>query len=924
MSDRRTAPARLRVALVAGACAWLVVPAVAQQACHGEPSPGLAARLADALDGDGPARVHVAAGGGRVARLAGPLATQGVDSAAQALDLARRFAPLFGGAADFGTPRMRTVAGLASVHLPQSWRGLPVAGMGLTVRFDAAGVVLDVAGRLLDTAGLPLPRLATDDALALALAELRAQGRIPAGLPRVTARVRERAGAPRVEHDVLLFSEPGCWPMTLSIDDTTGACVACDPAVERMGVGNYKDGGNVIPFQTGKGKGRVHLTLAKALKGKSSEAKLRDVAHETAKALVAEDGFLFGRWSQVLDSLTPQPGSFLQSAQHDWSVASSTDPAQGAQQFDQTNAYHWLWRTANFYEGLFGGLATDFAVPAVVNQPGWGAGPVLPMTAGWTGADLGLGAGPGTFVFGDLGDGAITEDMSRDPTVVAHEYGHALLFHEGLTHLASSGPDGSPAGGSVAEAACDYFAASMHGQACLGPVLALMPAFAGVVSGPCYRNLSELKVLPDDFPAPGAWDVHEASRILSGAFWRLRGQLGKAFADDLLAAGLWAFPPAVPAGETEGDVSGYWFDGLEALLDTVQVLGGNKKLGAALGVTLERGVTGSATLGTGYVVDLQAGGTLRFDTAFAGSIASHRVRLALLAGSALSVELDSPEGSTLGFALEPSSGLSFTKPVVPALTGPHISQSGIHVLGDGIYDLDITLFAGAGVGGGLSGTYACELKVVPAVGACSFVERWSTALAGSYPAEGQGLGGPLHADAGTWWVNDTFSNFPDCGQPPQVAQVVGTGPDRRVRLESALSTGSCADNMWVIRYAKNLSVGPGDTLSFRAWGEVPAGDPADAWPNYVDKRARVALLASDGRELWYTLWHGEIDEPPVSFVKEVLLQPVDEGSEWYEATPWSDFAAMEGGAGAKVSIDAIVIDVDEGGWIEVDDLELCK
>lgn len=105
------------------------------------------------------------------------------------------------------------------------------------------------------------------------------------------------------------------------------------------------------------------------------------------------------------------------------------------------------------------------------------------------------------------GDGTTYLDLMRDPTIVAHEVGHAVI--DALTHLPFSGE-----GGSISEAFADFFAASSLNT----------PRMAedSYIPGPYRRNLENKKSFDQK-----QGKLYADSEIVSGLLWQLHQSWGQ-------------------------------------------------------------------------------------------------------------------------------------------------------------------------------------------------------------------------------------------------------------------------------------------------------------------------------------------------------------------------------------------------------------
>ncbi len=77
----------------------------------------------------------------------------------------------------------------------------------------------------------------------------------------------------------------------------------------------------------------------------------------------------------------------------------------------------------------------------------------------------------------------------------------------------------------------------------------------------------------------------------------------------------------------------------------------------------------------------------------------------------------------------------------------------------------------------------------------AFEEGWERSPIGAHAPTSDST--PFAGDAGTWLLDDTVSEFPECGPTPHRAEIVAFGSNKTLRLSAKDSASSCADNVWI-------------------------------------------------------------------------------------------------------------------------------
>jgi hypothetical protein len=202
-----------------------------------------------------------------------------------------------------------------------------------------------------------------------------------------------------------------------------------------------------------------------------------------------------------------------------------------------------------------------------------------------------------------------------------------------------------------------------------------------------------------------------------------------------------------------------------------------------------------------------------------------------------------------------------------------------------------------------------------------FAETWQRSSPGKvFPRKGNG--GRLPGLATTWWVNDTYSEFPECGPPPHYAEILSRSGNRLVKLTSLFRDTECADNIWIHTYPKSVPIKPGTHISFKETGVLEDETYKRKWSNYYFDRIRVRVVDKREKQIWYTLQHREIDVLEQGNFIELFPEPDAEGR--YTRNLYEDFLRIQtwDPRGAKIS--HIIFGVDSHGWAELDDLRIFK
>ncbi len=698
-------------------------------ALRGAPSDDTAARLA-ALDPTGRRlRAVSTTADGTLRRLAGPLELQGATLAERAADFAARYASLFGANAStsLGAPQPlqpRADGSPRHAHLPQLVHGAEVEGAGLTLALDEAGRATGAHGRVSVAAAALAPPVV--DAAAAAASALADRGLLPADLTGApSTKLIARAG---VADAALLWRvtlvEQSLVPWRVDVDAHSGAVVSA--RLERCtGIGIIDLDGALVPFDaSGTGSGNAYKSMDKALVAAQSGATLTDMMLDDVDpsyALIA--GTLSGRYCTVSDFETVLLSLAFSFPFNDIGTTLIGGAIPEAQAFDHVNAYHWLTRTAKFLTKVTGTLPSDICIPTFVNFDDGGAGFVNAFFSP-TDPDGASPFGLGYFAFGDFDvlTGDVMDDLSRDPTIVSHEYFHAMSAFAGLA-FGDDELDTPPR--AVNEAIADYGSTTLHKDPAVGPVFAFHSGDDIGLTDPALRDLSLPLVLDENLfdtvnPATDLPEEHEAGEIFGAALWRLRQNARQKAADDLIVNSLSSWPqtvaelgfdPVTPAN-AEDAYEAYDFECFLALLNAALAPGGSKSwknAGHVLGAFLAHGIADDdGTIVALPTEDVTA--SFKVNSAFLGSIEEHVFAMQLVAGQTLTITVTGAKADgtqvDFGFPDADPGDLSFPFEATVNATGTKVSQKNITVEVSDTYALAFSTDSGPGA-------YKAVVKVKP-------------------------------------------------------------------------------------------------------------------------------------------------------------------------------------------------------------------
>jgi hypothetical protein len=228
------------------------------------------------------------------------------------------------------------------------------------------------------------------------------------------------------------------------------------------------------------------------------------------------------------------------------------------------------------------------------------------------------------------------------------------------------------------------------------------------------------------------------------------------------------------------------------------------------------------------------------------------------------------------------------------------------------------------------GVIVCILAALSvAADAVVFNETWGTAEVAIYVP-----GDLIDADEGFWFVGDTISEFPECGETPQSAEILTVDGNRALYLLSVESFSDCADDVWIaltefdsFNPGFGIPLRPGATISFEEVGELVDPQLHDGGSNCLFPPCfdNVSLLLSDnnGNILAYVLQRLPEAVPNVpnenfgDTYREIFLDPEAIA---YQRDLFTDFQTIPTFDPAGAEVVYIEFRVDELGWAILDNL----
>lgn len=598
---------------------------------------------------------------GAITRLEGMIKTDGSTIHERYKNFVERYGFLLDIDADAGLTapiagtRLNTTKAL-SLRSKQEIHGFQCKGYGLTVLFDENGNIRGAHGIVVPKSRRPAPpRFAPGDALRMANEHWKLRGVAAASwrtAPRVGVKIVDfTTGAARLCYQIDGILSNPLTPVSVLVDADTGSILR-EFNNYSSGTGEYHHNNTTSYFKTGGGKGTVYTDIYAARYNSYKNVALADVAAATAVPSLAENGMLYGKYAQIIDegAWNDQTTYFsnvdinIFDLKHNFKFSPLN--ASTYDRFDATNVYYHISKFAKAMSKLFIFSPAFYSIPVVTNVKGL-------ENAFFTTGDLGIGGSPGFMAFGDLTNttGDFGDDFGRDPSIIYHEYTHALMHFENYNFGAVSG---SPAKG-LNEAIADYYSAIFTKDPRIGYALAgqaspmLMNTFGMTTNG--LRNLSEPRELYTEWPtiiSSGNIEEHDLATVIGSTLWDVRNQLGTKLGDKVIRYCLDSWPestaevgfPTISSGNAYVATKAYLTRLASVLYYESWLWGNTTKAGRVLGSCLAHGLTGvDDGVGPTILFDGTNGLNLKFDSAMLGNTPGHFLAIKLNGGQKLSVQM---------------------------------------------------------------------------------------------------------------------------------------------------------------------------------------------------------------------------------------------------------------------------------------------
>jgi hypothetical protein len=225
----------------------------------------------------------------------------------------------------------------------------------------------------------------------------------------------------------------------------------------------------------------------------------------------------------------------------------------------------------------------------------------------------------------------------------------------------------------------------------------------------------------------------------------------------------------------------------------------------------------------------------------------------------------------------------------------------------------------AGPSGDGSGDGDSDLNLPP-VSPSGFLERWeSSDLDVFSPETSETFGG----DAGDWFLGDTVSNSDDCGPSPHRVEVITHLGSQAIRLTSAESNSSCADNIWivfftdsVVRNGVEIPLSPSTHLSFYAEPQLEELGPSPC--GWYPCEITVEVEDTFGNIVVYVLQRSMGKDRVEPFY--IVRIPLDSDAGHYERNLYDDFRLIPTFIPTGARIRDVSLNMDHHGSVVLDDV----
>jgi len=222
---------------------------------------------------------------------------------------------------------------------------------------------------------------------------------------------------------------------------------------------------------------------------------------------------------------------------------------------------------------------------------------------------------------------------------------------------------------------------------------------------------------------------------------------------------------------------------------------------------------------------------------------------------------------------------------------------------------------------------------LPVLSQTQFEERWESSIINSYSPKTppSGFLVLIGADSGDWWIGDTVSEFPECGETPHRAMISMVNGSKALTLRSENSNSECSDNIWItLQEFTEINLNPGlgipitseTVISFDETGLLmnPRSRPDSCRVLPCGDTIHLSLqILPSGSQLTYILQRAPDAVPNTrhSFYREIFLDP-DAGV--YQRNLLSDLMTIPNFTASGAEVRLIQFGVHDHGWATLDNL----
>jgi len=199
-----------------------------------------------------------------------------------------------------------------------------------------------------------------------------------------------------------------------------------------------------------------------------------------------------------------------------------------------------------------------------------------------------------------------------------------------------------------------------------------------------------------------------------------------------------------------------------------------------------------------------------------------------------------------------------------------------------------------------------------------FLESWESSSIGSYTPSAT-IGG----DMGTWYIEDTVSEFPECGPTPQRGDIISNNNNKMLKLISNDSGSECADNIYAVLAPVSAPITPNTVISFEEMGELI--NPQSGWPTCsmppCGDTVNLWLEDNHGNALAYVFQRPGSLSPNERFTmyRDIFL---DVNAGVHERNLFDDFSTIPDFNPQNATVTFINFEVFSHGWATIDNIHI--